>query len=223
MMEAMNRASFFRIILVLVAINAAIGIFALVGGELGETGGKILGTSLLATMGAVLALVCAPAASAGRVGWWPKIGMVAAGLASAIFIIAIWAEPGETFFKIPGTILVIAVISALISLLSAWPGTGNLAWVRSAATGLAVIAAGFVITLIWVEGDVPEGYGRIFGIVMVLLAAAAIATPVVHRMTLQTTPEPYTHCPFCGTTVAGVVGKRTTCPSCGRKYEVELR
>src|SRR3972149_1977102 len=86
MMEAMNRASFFRIILVLVAINAAIGIFALVGGELGETGGKILGTSLLATMGAVLALVCAPAAGAARAWGWPKIGMLAAGSGAAPFI-----------------------------------------------------------------------------------------------------------------------------------------
>ncbi len=219
----MNRASFFRIVLVLVAINAAIGVFALVGGELGETGEKILFTSLLATMGAVLALVCAPAASAGRAGWWPKIGMVGAGLASTLFIIGVWVEPSETFFKIPGTILVIAVISALISLLAAWPGAGKLVWVRTAATALAVIAGGLVITFIWAESDVPEVYGRLFGIVMVLLAAAAIATPVVHRMTLQTVPEPYTHCPFCGTTVGGIVGKRTACPSCGRKYEVELR
>jgi hypothetical protein len=219
----MNRTGFFKIILILVAINAAIGIFALVGGELGETGGKILGTSLLATMGAVLALVCAPAASAGRAWWWPKIGMVAAGLSAALFIFVVWTEPTDVFFKVAGSILVIAVTSALISLLSAWPGTGRLAWVRTAATVLAMIAAAFVITLIWQEDDVPEFWGRGFGIVMVLLAAAAIATPVVHRMTLQTTPDPFTHCPFDGSTVAGLVGKTLTCASCGHTFEVELR
>jgi hypothetical protein len=219
----MNRASFFKIILVLVAINAAIGVFALVGGELGETGGKILGTSLLATMGAVLALVCAPAASAGRAWWWPKIGMVAAGLSAALFIFAVWTEPADAFFKVAGSILVVAVTSALISLLAAWPGTGRLAWVRTAATVLAMIAAAFVITLIWQKDDVPEFWGRGFGVVMVLLAAAAIATPVVHRMTLQTTPDPFTHCPFCGTTVSGLIGKTMRCPTCGRTYEVETR
>lgn len=219
----MKRATFFKIILVLVAINAAIGVFALVGGELGDTGRKILFTSLLATMGAVLALVCAPAASAGRAGWWPKIGMVAAGVSAAVFIFGVWAEPGDEVFKTAGTILVIAVTAALISLLSAWPGSGRLTWVRTAATILAMIAAGFVIILMWMEGDVDELYGRLFGVVMVLLASASIATPVVHRMTLQVTPEPYTHCPFDGTPVSGVVGKRTVCASCGRKYEVALR
>ena len=219
----MNRASFFKIILVLVAINAAIGVYALIAGELGETGGKILGTSLLATMGAVLALVCAPAASAHRAGWWPLIGMVTAGVAAAMFIFAVWAEPADEFFKVAANILVVAVTAALISLLSAWPGSGGLAWVRTAANALAVVAAGFVITLLWREDDVPALWGRGFGIVMVLLAAAAIATPVVHRMTVQTAPEPYTHCPFDGATVSGVVGKATTCPSCGRKYEVALR
>jgi hypothetical protein len=219
----MKRANYFKAILILVAINAAIGVFALVGGELGETGRKILFTSLLATMGAVLALVCAPAATAGRAGWWPQIGMAASGLAAGLFIFVVWVEPGDTFYKVAGSILVIAVASALISLLSAWPGAGGLAWVRSAATVLAIIAAAFVITLVWQEDDVPESWGRGFGVVMVLLAAAAIATPVVHRMTSQTAPESYTHCPFDGAPVVGIVGKRTTCPSCGRKYEVALR
>jgi hypothetical protein len=219
----MNRNSFFKIILVLVAINAAIGIFALVGGELGETGAKILGTSLLATMGAVLTLVCAPAAAARRAWWWPRIGIAASLVSSAMFIVGVWIEPGDAFFKAAGSLLVIAVTSALISLLSAWPGSGKLSWVRTAATGLALTAAGFVILLIWQEDDVPEGWGRLFGIVMVLLAAAAIATPVVHRMTLQTVPTPFTHCPFCGTAVDGVVGRKLKCPSCGRAYEVEAR
>ena len=219
----MNRTSFFKVILILVAINAAIGIYALIGGELGDTGGKILGTSLLATMGAVLALVCAPAASAGRAWWWPKIGMLAAGIASALFIFAVWAEPFEDFFKIAGTVLVVAVTAALISLLSAWPGSGKLAWVRSAATVLSVIGGAMVITATWFEGDLPGGYWRWFGVVMVLLAAAAIATPVVHRMTAETAPQPIIHCPFDGTTVAGVVGKTIKCPSCGRRFDVTVR
>jgi hypothetical protein len=80
-----------------------------------------------------------------------------------------------------------------------------------------------IVTAIWAGDDLPGGYWRFFGIVMVLLAAAAIATPVVHRMTAQTKPEPYTHCPFDGATVSGVVGKTTKCPTCGRVYEVALR
>jgi hypothetical protein len=219
----MKRATFFKTILILVAINAAIAIFALLGGDMGETGGKILGSSLLATMGAVLALICSPAASARRAWWWPQIGMAAAGLSAALFIYAIWTEPGDGFFKVAGTVLVLAGTATIISLLSAWPGSGGLAWVGKVATVLAVIGGGMVVAAMWAEGDLPGGYWRLFGVVMVLLAAAAIATPVVHRMTAPSSPEPYTHCPFDGATVSGTVGKRTKCAQCGRSYEVVLR
>ncbi len=219
----MKRATFLKTILILVAINAGIGIFALLGGEMGETGGKILGTSLLATMGAVISLVCAPAASAGRAWWWPRLGMVAAAVSAGMFIFAMWTEPGDNFFMAAATVLVFSITAALISLLSAWPGSGALRWVRGAASALTVLAGAMIVTSMWADNDLPEGYWRWFGVVMVLFAAAAIATPVVHRMSAQTEPTLLTHCPFDGTSVPGLVGKTTKCPSCGRKYEVELR
>jgi predicted membrane channel-forming protein YqfA (hemolysin III family) len=149
--------------------------------------------------------------------------MAAAGLSAALFIYGLWAVPGDAFFQLTASILVLAVAAALISLLSAWPGTGRMAWVRTAASILAVIGGAMIVTAIWNGDDLPGVYWRLFGVVMVLLAAAAIATPVVNRMSSQTAPEPYTHCPFDGATVSGVVGKRTVCPGCGRKYEVALR
>ncbi len=219
----MTKSFFLRVVLVLVAINAAFGIWALLGGDMGDTEGKILATSLLATMGAVIALVCAPAASARRAWWVPQIGMLASAAASAIFIGALWTEAADEFFKVGGTALVIAIAAALISLLSAWPGSGALSWVRPAAMLLAAVGAGLIIFSMWADADVPELYWTVFGIVMVLLAALAIATPVVHRMSANSDPQPYVHCPFCGATVTGMIGKTMTCPSCNRKYEVGLR
>lgn len=219
----MKKSFFLRVVLVLVAINAAFGIWALLGGDMGDTEGKVLATSLLATMGAVIALVCAPAASAKRAWFVPQIGILAAASATAIFIGAVWTEAADDWFKIGGTALVVAITAALVSLLSGWPGFGVLSWVRPTAMLLAAVGAGFIIFSMWADADVPELYWTAFGIVMVLLAAFAIATPVVHRMSDSSDPQPYGHCPFCGATVTGMVGRTMTCPSCNRKYEVGLR
>ena len=43
------RRSLVRIAITLIAANAALAIVILLGGDMGETGGRILGTSLLAT------------------------------------------------------------------------------------------------------------------------------------------------------------------------------
>ena len=219
----MKRASFFKIVLLLVAFNAAIAIFALLGGELGDTGGQVLGTSLLTTMGAVLALICAPAASAGRAGLWPRLGIVAAAASAGMFIYAVWTEPGDTFFQVAASVLVLAMTAALISLLSGWPGAGGLAWVRNAAILLAIAGGAMFVVALWTEFDLPSGYWRWFGVVMVLLAAAAIATPVVHRMTAPSEPVAITNCPFDGNPVSGTAGRKVKCSKCGREFEVRLR
>ena len=222
----MKRTNFFKIVLLLVAFNAAIAIFALLGGDMGETGGKILGSSLLATMGAVLALICAPAVSAKRAWMWPEVGMAAAAVSAGMFIYGVWTEPGDTFFQVAASVLVLGVTAAMISLLSAWPGSKGLGWVRIAATWLAIAGGTMIVIAIWNGGDLPGGYWRGFGVVMVLLAAAFIATPVVHRMTdsgESAESVAITSCPFDGTKVDGTVGKRITCPKCGRKFVVALR
>ncbi|HEX5630022.1 MAG TPA: hypothetical protein VFY15_00035, partial [Acidimicrobiia bacterium] len=99
---------------------------------------------------------------------------------------------------------------------------GGLAWVGKAATLLTFVGGAMIVVAIWNGGDLPGGYWRSFGVVMVLLAAAAIATPVVHRMGEPATPTAVTNCPFDGTKVDGAVGKRITCPKCGRTFEVRL-
>ena len=48
------RRSLVRIAITLIAANAALAIVILLGGDMGETGGRILGTSLLATATALL-------------------------------------------------------------------------------------------------------------------------------------------------------------------------
>lgn len=219
----MKKSFGLRLVLVLVAINTAIALFVLLGGQMNETGGKVLGSSLLATMGAVIALTCAPALAAKRAGYFPHLGMLGAAVSSGLFIIALWMEAGgDTYFRIAGTAVVVAITASLASILSAWRGAGAMKWVQPATTLFAAVGGGMIVAAIW--GDVGGGeYWRIFGIIMVLLAAGALATPVVHRMSNAEHPQAFGHCPFCGATVEGMAGRVFTCPSCSRRYEVSPR
>lgn len=219
----MKKSLGLRLVLVLVAINTALALFVLLGGQMDETGGKVLGSSLLATMGAVLALTCAPALAAKRAGLWPYLGMAGAAVSSALFIVALWMETGgDTYFRVAGTAVVVAITASLACILSAWRGSGVMKWVQPATMLCAAIGGGMIVAAIW--GDVGGGeYWRIFGIVMVLLAAGALATPVVHRMGRTEHPDAFTRCPFCGATVEGTTGRMFTCPSCSRRYEITAR
>jgi hypothetical protein len=223
MMRAMTRNSALRIVLTLVAVNAAFGVFALLGGEIGDTEAKVFATSLLATMGATLALICAPAAAAGRVPPWPQVG-IATGLAAAgTFMIALWADAPEGLLDVGGAAVSFSLASALVSVLSSWPASGSMAWVRLAASGLALVGAAMVSVSLFAVIDL-DGYWRLFGIVMVLLGATAIATPIVSRMSppAEAGGATFGHCPFCGAAIDGVVGTATQCPSCRRSYLLRI-
>jgi MFS family permease len=216
----MSRRVAMRIILVLVAANAALGVFVLLGGEMGETEGRVFATSLLVTMGVTLALICAPAAAAGRAGWWPRLGMTAAAIASIAFIAAVWTDAPEGLLRSGSVALSWAVAAALVSVLSAWPGSGRLAWVFVAAAVLAAIAAAMSSAGAIFEID-NEWYWRLFGVTMVLLASAAIATPIVHRMGPSETVEgDFRVCPYCGGPMTGRHDVAVRCPRCGRSFTI---
>ena len=113
----------------------------------------------------------------------------------------------------------IAAAAAVACLLSAWPLRGKSAWVATAAYALVAAVAAAILAGVWGEID-SSGYWRAFAVLAVLLAAAFLAVPVLHRAGAGPAAEPYTHCPFCGSDVTGTTGRPLTCPACGRRYTV---
>ena len=65
------RSSLTRVAITLIAINAVVAIVILLGADMGDTGSRILGTSLIATGTALLVLVTVPALAplARRLFW----------------------------------------------------------------------------------------------------------------------------------------------------------
>jgi hypothetical protein len=216
------RRSLVRLVMVLIAVNAAIAVFVLLSGDIGDTEGKILITSLLATGTAVVGMVLAPALTARRLGPVPAIGLAAAVIGFGLVTVGLWAEIDLVGFgRTMGSVYLIAVAAALACLLSGWPITGRGAWVGIAAYTLVALVAGSLLAAIWFEID-SSGFWRGFAVLAVLLAAASLATPILHRAARPAGREPYSHCPFCGSGVAGSSGAEITCSSCGRRYRVTL-
>lgn len=216
------RHSLVRIVIGLIVVNAAIAVFVLLSGDIGDTEGKILLTSLLATATAVLAMVSAPALASGRLRPVPHLGIAAAVVGFALVTAAIWGDVGALWLgKTAGSAYLIAGASALACLLSAWPIRGRAFWVGTAGYALVATVTLALLAAIWLEIG-SSGYWRGFAVLAVLLAAALLAIPILHRSTSPSDVEQITQCPFCGSGVAGVTGKAITCPSCGRRFAVRL-
>jgi hypothetical protein len=215
------KSLFTRIVIGLIVANAAFAIFVLLGGDIGDVEGRILGTSLIATASAILAMACAPALSKGRLGFVPHLGMAAAAAGFVAVTIFIWADIDSlTLGKIAGSAYVVAGAAALACLLSGWRLQGGSAWVGMAANLLIAAVAAMILLPIWTEVGGEGGYWRMFAIVAVLLSASVLAVPVLHRGGGGRPGDQLKNCPFCGAPIEGTAGRPVTCGSCGRRYTV---
>jgi hypothetical protein len=215
--------------LVAVALSAALGVYALVGGGFGDTEGKVLGTSLLVTAAAVIALAAAVALEGGRLGRLPYLGVAAAIAGFGMLVVGVWAELDvDAYLRTAFTLVVVSLAVGYMGLIGLARLPGRQQWTVTAAYVLAGVAAGMIAAAIWFEPP-AEAYWRGGGVVFILLAAATVTVPILHRMADIPGPvsrgesAPITHCPFCGASATGIAGSPVHCPACGRDWSVEVR
>jgi hypothetical protein len=157
-----------------VAVNAALGIYAVLAPEFGDTQGKILGTSLCVTGAALLALACEPAWERRLLGSAPYLGTALGAVGFGLAIGGIWAEAeSDTFLRVMASAFTIAVVCTVASLLVlSRPAPGH-EWVFAATFGLLVLAGAAITVAIWLA---DEGPGRALGSMWTIVGAAAVAT-----------------------------------------------
>lgn len=209
-----------------VAVNAALGIYALLAPGFGETQGKILGTSLCVTGAVLLALACEPAWERGRLGYVPPaaaaLGAVGFGLAAA----TMWAEPtGDTWGKLLLTTFTAAVAGVAASLISLALVAPRHGWLVKATYALLALAAGSYGLMPWLGNEPSEWYARGTGVAMVALAAFAVSVPVVHwldrsALAAADVTDEIRFCPYCGSRLAGEPSRAIACGRCGREFSV---
>jgi hypothetical protein len=165
-----------------VVINAVLGIAALVSGDFGDFESKILVTSLSVSAASVLSLAMFPARERGLLGRVPDVGIALSIVGFSLLVILAWTDwDSEELGKTSASILMFAIAAgyaSLISLAVVHPKYANV--VRSAYV-LATILATMIATAIWFEPE-DDVMPRVMGVISILLAAATVSIPVLHRL-----------------------------------------
>jgi ribosomal protein S27AE len=222
-MRRLGLAIFF----VSIAVNAALGIYAVLAPDFGETQGKILGTSLCVTGAVVLALACEPAWERRLLGPVPLLGAFLGGVGFTLAITGIWTgAESEIWGKTMGTIFTVAVACAVASLLVLARLAPRHAWIFTVTLALLGLGAAMMSFLMWQGDDPPAGYVRALGVVMIVLAAFTVTVPVLHwvdRGTLaaaEAATGAVRFCPYCGRELAHGMEVDLRCGRCGREFTI---
>jgi ribosomal protein S27AE len=210
-----------------ITVNAALGIYALVSPDWGETQGKILLTSLCVTGAILVALACEPAWERSVLGPVPYAGALLGALGFALAIVAIWAEPsGDILGKIVFTVFTASAACVLASLLALAPLAPRHGWVLTVTLILLAVGATMYAVVFWLGDEPSETYMRAMGVVLVVLAAFVVSVPVLHWVdrgalaVAESSTDAVRFCPHCGSKVQGDVGDRLECGRCGRGFTV---
>jgi len=210
-----------------IAVNAALGIYAVLAPDFGETQEKILGTSLCVTGAAVLALACEPTWERRLLGPVPPLGAVLGAVGFTLAIAGIWTESGsETLGKTMGTIFTLAAAGAVASLLALAQLAPRHGWIFTMTLALLGLGATMVSLVLWLGDDPAEAYLRALGVVMIALAAFTVTVPVLHwvdrgvLVAAETLTGDVRFCPYCGRELDGVFGVELRCMRCGRGFTI---
>lgn len=210
-----------------IAVNAALGIYALVVPGFGDLQRRVLLTSVLVTAAGIVALACLPAWERRRLWPVPVVSVAASALGLVLAVVVVWSEPseGSALIKTMGTFLVLGGAGVLSSLLGLARLARRFRWVLAVALGLIALLALFYVTAIWAELDNPPTWlVRVYGVVAILVAAFVVAVPVLHRASARR-PEalaaPVSFCPGCGRPLSARLREEASCPACGARFRVE--
>ena len=162
-----------------VAVNAGLGIAAVLAPDFGETAGKILLTSLCVTGAVLMALCCEPAWERRLLWQIPAGGALLSCAAFGGLIIGLWTEPeSATLGKLLGSTFVAAIACTLASVVVLeWARKGiSLGHERvlTLTLGLIALAAAVAVALIWTAPS-SDTIGKFAGTGWVAAVACALA------------------------------------------------
>ncbi len=218
-----------NLFLVSIAINALLGIWALLVDDFGDTQGKILASSFLVSAAMLSALINAPAIGR-RVHWPAPAGGAVAGAAGfTLFLVLLWFEPdGQFWYKLAGSLLVVAGAATLAGSLAMIGLPNRFSVLERITDALIATLATTILVAIWGEVD-AEWMARLIGIEAVLVAAFTLAIPALARFggsavrPATTGPPAIRFCPSCGSSVAERplgTGVGSSCGRCGLRFDV---
>ncbi len=216
------------VVLASIVVNAVLGVYALAVPHFGELQAKVLATSACVTGAGVLAFACLPALERRRLHLVPQAGIVASVIGFGLLVIGAWAQPeSPSFWQTAGTLLIVAAAAAFVSVLSLAELALRYRPVFLATALLAALFAAMLVRVVWSEGA-SEAYGRVLGVVGVLLAATTVSVPILHRASRSEaraearSGSEVLFCPACGRRLGAAATAGTRCAACGAVFHVSF-
>jgi hypothetical protein len=209
-----------------IAVTAVLGLYAVLVPDFGDVQAKILGTSAAISISSILVLACVPAWERRLAGPLPLVGAGLTLVALALVVVGMWDETDtSTYWKLFGTVLLLALWSVLTSLLALARLPARQRWTYFAAAGCSLALTIVGIVAVWGGADSSAG-GRLAGALAVLSAAFILVVPVLARAGRGEVAAE-THgsdgrgfCPRCGARVADGAGPTITCGRCGARFRI---
>jgi hypothetical protein len=187
----LNPKKFFLYLLIAsVAVSALVGIGVFLFGNFGgEFEMKVLLTTMTVTVTSILGLACGASLEAGRGKILPLIGIVLTVISAVLWLQVVWGGMAETDFpaKLLLSTTLLAAACSHLSLLSIARLDRKFHWTLYAAH-LAV----WTLVAIWQYSiwrnfeNVGDSLSRVIGILLIVIAAITILTPILHRLSNQT-------------------------------------
>jgi hypothetical protein len=221
-----TRRPLLLVVLGSIAVNAILGIYALLVPHFGGPQWKVLGTSACVTGAGILVFACLPALEQRRISYLPVAGIAGSVLGFFLLVVAIWADGlGDAVWRLMGSALVVGGVGALASLLSLARLAPRYRVVFTAAVGTACLLGLMIVGGIW-GGASGWWYARVVGVLSVVLAALTISVPILHRASRGVAvaeaarENAVRFCPSCGTGVPAPTDGVAACSSCGARFSV---
>ena len=210
-----------------VAVNALLGIAAILAPDFGPTARHVLQTSLIVSGLLVAVLGAGLPWGRGRAGPVPLLTVVAAATGAVLGIAGVWGLwIGGAAERTTGTAVTLATAGVLGGLLALARPAARLRWVQRATLGVLSLATALIVFQTWVEVD-EAWFARLLGVALVLLAAGVVTLPVLHRLARSETvvveaaqAADMRYCPFCGSEFTAPLGTAASCGRCGRAFTV---
>lgn len=214
------RRPLLALVLAAIAVTAALGLYAVLSSDFGDTQGKILATSAATSVASILALACMPAWDRRLLGPVPPLVAGLVLLALVMLVVGVWREDyyGDEHWDLFFTVLLLALCGVLTSLLALARLAPRYRWTFYATISLTLCLTLLGIIALWKENP-SDDFARLAGAVAVLSAAFVLAVPVLSRASRDDEPGPASdlgHCPRCGRRLA----RAGACDGCGARFEV---
>ncbi len=217
-----------RLFVVSVAVNAVLGVSALLSGEFGDTEGKVLITSFLVSA-AMLAVLINSRAIGSRVLWPVPVAaacVLVAGI--ALLIVGIWAEiDNDLMPKAVLSALTIGGVGTTLGLIAGIVRSRPLVLLRLLHALFMSAALGMALVMLWTE-RASDAAARVLGVACVVAAGLTLVIPVLSRtkpgIDSAERGEVGGFCPRCGTPLEGLTSwdEVQDCHRCGASFQVMM-